>query len=362
MKIKISSPTLRGYIQAALYACGYREHQYTPTPDGLELQDTTPLKQNGDLIVKIAKTIEERGTKGDKPKAPIIPLTGDEKASYKKVAQTLGLQENATLSELLDRYFQQKTDNKFDQEYSAPTALIPEFYEYNRVLGYADTQRKKEPYRMLDLHTYLLGLAGYVTSYLDRVKTSGARRVEVHLLPTQGGAHRETVTNWIELYDKIRFSLKGIMPATSLLLWLSLKTHYEGTVEILALKPARGQNPTTIWATFNLDLTRSSKILGDVDQYADTLTELIEDSLNPSRSSITRSNIALRISQLIYEVINDVKPPEELMYIGAREGVLSAIKEVNGSKLGAEDKMYARYSKLVRHLYHKLTKLSDTVP
>jgi len=354
MKIKISSPTLRGYIQVVLYACGYREHQCTLTPEGLELQDTTPLKQNGDLIVKIAKTVEERGIKGDKPKAPIIPLTGNEKASYKNVAQTLGLQENAPLSELLDKYFQQKVDNKFDQEYTAPTALIPEFYEYNRVLGYADTKRKSETYRTLDLHTYVLGLAGYITSYLGRIKTSGASWVEVHLLPTHEGAHRETVTNWIELYDKIRFSLKGITPASSLLLWLSLKTHYEGTVEVLALNPGRGQNPTTIWATFNLDLTRSSKILGDVDQYVDTLTKLIEDSLSPNHSNIT-----LRISQLIYEAINGVKPPEELMYIGAREGVLSAIKEVNEFKLSADDKMFARYSKLVKHLYYKLTKTSD---
>lgn len=356
MKIKISSLTLGKYIMASLYACGYREHQYTPIPQGLELQDTKPLKQNGDLIVKIAKTIEERGKKSDKPKPPIIPLTGNEKASYKQIAHTLDLEENTPVSGLLERYFQQHVDNKFDQEYTAPTALIPEFYEYNRVLGYTDPKRKGDIYKTLDLNAYVLGLAGYVTSYLGRVKTSGASFVEVHLLPTQGGTHRETVINWIELYDKVRFSLKGITPATSLLLWLSLKTHYAGTVEIIALNPGRGQKTTTIWATFNLDLTRSSKILGELDQYADTLTELTECSLSPNHSNIT-----LRISQLIYEAINGIKPPEELMYIGAREGVLSAIKEVNESKLTADDRMYARYSKLVRHLYYKLTKTYDTL-
>lgn len=355
MRITSPSPTFTGYILSLLYVCGIKPDEYTVTKDGFEIHNIEGLKNGGKMVVQIAREIEEK-RKGKKDQTPfIIPLTAkNEKRSYQeKILKELNIQNDAPISDVLEKYFRSMTEKTNDSTYTCPSCLAPEFYEFNRVLGYTESRRKSDKYKKLSFDGYMLGIAGYVTSYLDRVKITGNQFVEVHLLPNVEGAHPEITMNWVEMYKKLRFGIEGLTPVTSLLMWLSLKTNYRGTVQLIALNTGWGQNPTTIWNAFNLDLTRTSEIFSELEEnYKKMLERLLIDVFNQT----VTNNFAIKISQLIFEAINRTKPLEELLYVGSREGALVTIKEVLGLQIAQEERKYLEYSRVVKHLFHILRK------
>jgi len=347
MRITSPSPTFTGYILSLLYVCDIKPDEYTVTKDGFEIYNIEGLKNGGKIVEQIAREIEEK-RRGKKDQTPfIIPLTANEKKSYQEILKELNIQSDAPISDVLEKYFQSMTEKTNESTYTCPSCLAPEFYEFNRVLGYTESRRKSDKYKKLSFDGYMLGIAGYVTSYLDRVKITGNQFVEVHLLPNVEGAHPEITMNWVEMYKKLRFGIEGLTPVTSLLMWLSLKTNYQGTVQLIALNPAVGKNPTVVWSTFNLDLTHTSKIFGELEEnYKKILERLLIDTFNQ-----TGTNFTIKTSQLIFEAINGTKPLEELLYVGSREGALVTIKEVLGSQITQEERRYLEYSKFVRHLF-----------
>jgi len=356
MRITSPSPTFTGYILSLLYVCDIKPDEYTVTKDGFEIYNIEGLKNGGKIVEQIAREIEEK-RRGKKDQTPfIIPLTAkNEKKCYQKILKELNIQSDAPISDVLEKYFQSMTEKTNESTYTCPSCLAPEFYEFNRVLGYTESRRKSDKYKKLSFDGYMLGIAGYVTSYLDRVKITRDRFVEVHLLPNVEGAHPEITMNWVEMYKKLRFGIEGLTPVTSLLMWLSLKTNYRGTVQLIALNTARGQNPTTIWNTFNLDLTRTSEIFSKLEEnYKKMLERLLIDVFNQT----VTNNFAIKISQLIFEAINQTKPLEELLYVGSREGALVTIKEVLGLQIAQEERKYLEYSRVVKHLFRILSSKS----
>ncbi len=351
MNIRNLSPTFSGYILTALYRLEMDSKDYKLTADGFEIHNEQKLKKEGDLIVEIAEKIEEkRKPKQGAVKATrIVPLTGNEKGSYKQLAKDLGTDDEDTpVSELLYKYF--NATNTIESKYTLPSFLVPEFYEFNRMLGYKDSLRKSEKDGTID--EYMLGIAGYVASYLDRVKIGNNEYVEVHLFPLYGErTSTEMTMTLIDLFEQLRFNFAGISPVTSLLLWLALKTNYKGSVEVMALSPGGGQAPTTVWASYNLNLLRVSEALSKIDEkWKDPLEGLLRKSFNQKEDNIVET----RISRLLYEVINGAKPRQELLYVGAREGVLAVMKQRVGQRLTGDDKRLIYYAKLIDHIYRKL--------
>ncbi len=221
------------------------------------------------------------------------------------------------------------------------SVLKPEYYELNRVPGYAGSKNSRRARDEYSINVVAMSLAGYLLSKvgaarLDKAKLDKDQRVSVVVTPA--------ITSELTIDPKYRYSiyvdpvsrfinellqrqnrrkefLDGLFPETALALLLTC-TMGGAQFKLYAVKEAGGQNPATIFTAMQMDLRPLYEEIVRLqlidDRYRQNIMHIARSSLNVNAQGVEKT-LATRFALLLYEVLSRSKPLEEFVSVVNRE-------------------------------------------
>ncbi len=349
-------------------------YKITVAPDKVLISGPSPIKALKDPLYIVAQRLEKKTEiKTKKGSMPVrIPVSGNDKKVLKEMLSELGIRREVDAIEFIESVknnlstiFSSKTKNRLID------VLKPEFYEFNRIAGYSKYNFIK--HKQFSFSTIVLSLAGYLGCSIGRVRIDDKDTINIVVTPlissTGSGFiidHRYQVgynsglKSLIDYTFKKSFWFDGLYPETALIL---LMAQLVGGVDVTVygVKEPGGNNPASIYAAMQISLSETNKLLqryGLVSDQStiDPLTMIVQYALNLQKKNNDARNLAIRFSQILYEVIHEVKPLTELIYTANREYMHWLFKETpRKGESGYETLMVARNAvilsrKLLRYL------------
>ncbi len=317
------------------------DRAYTLALHGTEVEVSGPQPRMAleEVLNLAVQVLEEKNRKGVKVE---MRLSGNDKKYLDDIRHALKLPKDASQIDMIKTMASDPLANY--GEVRLPSGLKPEYYEYNRVPGYAGSESSRLARDEYPINVVVMSLAGYLlckvgSAKLDR-KLDRNQWVSVVMTPvitarglTIDPDYRYTVyvdplRRLIDdlLQRKRKGQLDGLFPETALALLLAC-TMGGAQFKLYAITEASGQKPATIFTAMQMDLRplyeeMVKKLRLSDDQYRE---KIVKNIINIAKLSLdvktqgVEKTLATRFSLLLYEVLSEARPPEEFVNAANRE-------------------------------------------
>lgn len=230
------------------------------------------------------------------------------------------------------------------------STLKPEYYEFNRVPGYAGSESLRKALDDYPINVVAMCIAGYLLCRVGVARLERNQTVAVVITPVLTGRnvaidpdYRLTlfVGPLRRLSDALlgrRGMLAGLFPETALALLLASRMG-GALFKLYAIKEAGGQEPATVFTAMQMNLVPLHEAMDSLgltgDEHADLVARLAERCLNVNVQGVEKA-LATRFAVLLYEVLSRTRPPEEFVSAVNRE-YLSLALPGGGSRPRSEE-------------------------
>jgi hypothetical protein len=335
---------LREYIKTVFY---YSAEEYIDeikhTPSGFIVKSNnirSSLSKSIDFAKQIVDEIES-----DSGAAQKFPVQSNDKRTINQIKNFFALKkEEDSISKIFKEYSEYLNSKCSDNElqlclqnfnngysvgvkgivrFAALSIFKPEQYEYGHSLG------NSKKYTMnLDLHSTVLGMAGFIQARIGKVPIRKQDYITVLITPEYLSKKIENITlkKYKEGMKLIRGNqIPGLSPVEALTLWLGLtySTSEMDSINVFAIREPFGQTPSSLYHryTFNLKafMSIAERIRNAGSLYAENYEYLLKEAL---KSNAKERTFAINIVKKIFQVINGTERPEQLIYIASREALV----------------------------------------
>ncbi|MCG3109174.1 hypothetical protein L3N51_01464 [Metallosphaera sp. J1] len=283
------------------------------------------------------KRIEK--TKKIKGVLRVLPLSGNDKKPFEQALTCLNIPTQSTISEILNKVTPNMKVTPQCSKISAPSFVKPEMYEYGKYPGYRGSTKVE---LKVDPIYLMVATAGWVISRLGEAKVGNNDRIGIHLFPVDVDHLFSPLPSLVKSSPFI----PGFYPSTAFLLWLayqmvSRRAEITSGMNIYAVSDAGGSSPASVVGGFTTSverLLRSEIFKSDVAYVVERI------SSEALRYDSSRRDFAIRISNLLYEILMGSRRVEELVYFTNRE--LLSIRMRKSKVSDEERKLYEMASRL----------------
>ncbi|MCS7110119.1 MAG: hypothetical protein NZ956_01440 [Candidatus Caldarchaeum sp.] len=332
----ISIPTPTRFAADCLMTLLYhldRAYDIIVSGENIVIQGPRPLEALREAVLT-AQQVLTRRIQSDERYWSRIPASGNDKKILRTLFKALQLPEDSLSFDLVRVLASRPVD--FTQGIKLPSILKPEFYEYNRLAGYAgETMRKMDT----AYPAYLVGLClvGYLLSKIGYCWLERGARVAVLMTPLTTSSPRPFAVDpeyrlaaFLDPVEQLehalhgqkqRYRLDGLFPETALHLWLASKAGGM-RIKLYAVNEPGGQNPATLFTSFQMNLTTVYEAMtktGLTTGYMkDKIASLAGRALDTLRKDLAKT-LAIRFSTLLFEALSGTKQVEDFVYAANRE-------------------------------------------
>jgi len=295
--------------------------------------------------------MERRGKSKEATGVPrILPMTGNDKKPFERALSCLNIPPRSMISEIL-RKVNPDMAKRDCPKVTAPSFVKPDMYEHGRYPGYkGNTEVEVE----VDPVYLVVAVAGWVLSRLGETMMNKGERIGVHLFPVNVDRQFTVLPSLVRDMPKI----PGFFPSTAFLLWLTYqmvksKAVISSGLNIYAVSDAAGQSPAAVVSGYTTSVERLLDYKIFKDRRAFALEAVTAEALK--YDSKERRNLAIRISNLLYEVLMGSRRSEELMYIVNREILSIKLKIAKTKTMPKMSKENKRFYEMVSILANMIT-------
>ena len=305
-----------------------------------------------EVLELAAQVLDNRVREGVKVE---LGLYKNDKDYRRKIWSALQLPKDATPIEMIRTLASNPLKNY--GKVGLLSVLKPEYYELNRVPGYAGSKNSRRARDEYPINVVAMSLAGYLLSKVgaarldkkrkhreikkqEKMQATTARkedqRVSVVVTPA--------ITSELTIDPKYRYSiyvdpvsrfinellqrqrrrkefLDGLFPETALALLLAC-TMGGAQFKLYAVKEAGGKNPATIFTAMQMDLRPLYEEIVRLqlidDRYRQKIMHIARSSLDVNAQGVEKT-LATRFALLLYEILSRSRPPEEFVSVVNRE-------------------------------------------
>ena len=308
----------------------HKSYSLTYYGDRVIIAGPDPYKALQDVLLSARQIMEDKNRYAGSMMIR-LPASGNDKRILEALKKSYGLGADATIIDFA-KVVQENLDVK--GQYPLPSILKPEFYEFNRLPGYAGESSRKlrERFPILSIS---LSLIGYFVCKAGSAQMDRGDWVSVIVTPEVMSRNHiysvdpkfrlstfvEPVQGLKVYLSQRKYNIAGLFPETALQLWLT--THMGGAkINLYAINEPGGQTPATIYSSMKIDLEPIYKSLIYYDLLNQNvkpyLVKILEHALRAVERSAAKS-LSVRFSVLLYEVLSRVKRLEEFIYAASRE-------------------------------------------
>jgi len=324
------------------------DRAYTLTVYGSEVEISGPkpkLALEELLEKKAAQVLEERVRKGVRVD---LRFSGNDKKYRDEIWRALSLSQDASPIEMIRTL---ASDPLKDYgRVRLPSVLKPEYYEFNRIPGYAGSENLRLARDEYPINVVAMSLAGYLLSKVGTARLERTQSVSVVVTPvitTRGLAvdpeyrynvYVDPVGRLVDDLLQRKGWLDGLFPETALALLLAC-TMGGAQFKLYAVKEAGGQEPATIFSAMQMDLRplyeRMRELQLTDELYRQKIVTIAKSSLDVNAQGLKKT-LATRFALLLYEILSRSRPPEEFVSVVNREYL--SISMFRGGARSDEDK------------------------
>ncbi len=324
------------------------DRAYTLTVYGSEVEISGPkpkLALEELLEKKAAQVLEERVRKGVRVD---LRFSGNDKKYRDEIWRALSLSQDASPIEMIRTL---ASDPLKDYgRVRLPSVLKPEYYEFNRIPGYAGSENLRLARDEYPINVVAMSLAGYLLSKVGTARLERTQSVSVVVTPviTSRGLAVDPEYRYNVYVDPVgrlvddllqrKGWLDGLFPETALALLLAC-TMGGAQFKLYAVKEAGGQEPATIFSAMQMDLRplyeRMRELQLTDELYRQKIVTIAKSSLDVNAQGLKKT-LATRFALLLYEILSRSRPPEEFVSVVNREYL--SLSMFRGGARSDEDK------------------------
>jgi len=307
------------------------DRAYTLTVYGSEVEISGPkpkLALEELLEKKAVQVLEERVRKGVRVD---LRFSGNDKKYRDEIWRALSLSQDASPIEMIRTL---ASDPLKDYgRVRLPSVLKPEYYEFNRIPGYAGSENLRLARDEYPINVVAMSLAGYLLSKVGTARLERTQSVSVVVTPviTARGLAVDPEYRYNVYVDPVgrlvvdllqrKGWLDGLFPETALALLLAC-TMGGAQFKLYAVKEAGGQEPATIFSAMQMDLRplyeRMRELQLTDELYRQKIVTIAKSSLDVNAQGLKKT-LATRFALLLYEILSRSRPPEEFVSVVNRE-------------------------------------------
>jgi hypothetical protein len=324
------------------------DRAYTLTVYGSEVEISGPkpkLALEELLEKKAVQVLEERVRKGIRVD---LRFSGNDKKYRDEIWRALSLSQDASPIEMIRTL---ASDPLKDYgRVRLPSVLKPEYYEFNRIPGYAGSENLRLARDEYPINVVAMSLAGYLLSKVGTARLERTQSVSVVVTPviTSRGLAVDPEYRYNVYVDPVgrlvddllqrKGWLDGLFPETALALLLAC-TMGGAQFKLYAVKEAGGQEPATIFSAMQMDLRplyeRMRELQLTDELYRQKIVTIAKSSLDVNAQGLKKT-LATRFALLLYEILSRSRPPEEFVSVVNREYL--SLSMFRGGARSDEDK------------------------
>ncbi len=324
------------------------DRAYTLTVYGSEVEISGPkpkLALEELLEKKAAQALEERVRKGVRVD---LRFSGNDKKYRDEIWRALSLSQDASPIEMIRTL---ASDPLKDYgRVRLPSVLKPEYYEFNRIPGYAGSEYLRLARDEYPINVVAMSLSGYLLSKVGTARLERTQSVSVVVTPviTSRGLAVDPEYRYNVYVDPVgrlvddllqrKGWLDGLFPETALALLLAC-TMGGAQFKLYAVKEAGGQEPATIFSAMQMDLRplyeRMRELQLTDELYRQKIVTIAKSSLDVNAQGLKKT-LATRFALLLYEILSRSRPPEEFVSVANREYI--SLSMFRGGARSDEDK------------------------
>ncbi len=193
------------------------------------------------------------GKKAKKKATREIPASGNDSKIYNKLKEELGLSEEASFMDVFEIYIKRLDNISIDDlqkelypfgggKFSEPSIFKAELYEYKREPLFTSKYEER-----LNLHQFLLLLAGYIHARCFRARLTGNELVSVFLFPPSYNHIPYFIINeksdLNEMISGMQNKPASLYPIEAVILWFVLRVGEYSDIYLVGMKDPAGQEP-----------------------------------------------------------------------------------------------------------------------
>ena len=230
------------------------------------------------------------------------------------------------------------------------SVLKPEYYEFNRIPGYAGSENLRRARDEYPINVVAMSLAGYLLSKVGTARLERTQPVSVVVTPVitarglavdpeyRYNVYVDPVGRLVDDLLQRKGWLDGLFPETALALLLACIMG-GAQFKLYAVKEAGGQEPATIFSAMQMDLRplyeRMRELQLTDELYRQKIVTIAKSSLDVNAQGLKKT-LATRFALLLYEILSRSRPPEEFVSVVNREYL--SISMFRGGARSDEDK------------------------
>ena len=230
------------------------------------------------------------------------------------------------------------------------SVLKPEYYEFNRIPGYAGSENLRRARDEYPINVVAMSLAGYLLSKVGTARLERTQPVSVVVTPVitarglavdpeyRYNVYVNPVGRLVDDLLQRKGWLDGLFPETALALLLACIMG-GAQFKLYAVKEAGGQEPATIFSAMQMDLRplyeRMRELQLTDELYRQKIVTIAKSSLDVNAQGLKKT-LATRFALLLYEILSRSRPPEEFVSVVNREYL--SISMFRGGARSDEDK------------------------
>ncbi|GBC71634.1 hypothetical protein HRbin02_01419 [Candidatus Calditenuaceae archaeon HR02] len=324
-----------------------------------------PKRALRDVLELAAQVLEERAQAGLRVE---LGLSGNDRKYHGQIWKALSLPPDATPVEMVRILASNPLVDA--GKVKLLSALKPEYYEYNRIPGYAGSENVRKAGEEYPINVVAMCLTGYLLCRVGAARLERGMTVSVVLAPVLAGRglavdpdYRLTLfaTPLRRLSTSLlgrKGLLAGLFPETALALLLASRMG-SSLFRLYAIKEAKGQEPATVFAAMQMNLVPLREAMERMglteDRYAELVERLAERSMNVNVQGVEKT-LATRFSSLLYEVLSRTRPPEEFVSVVNREYVSLTLPRSASRRRYDEDSRMEKMVESVVYLANRIWK------
>jgi len=230
------------------------------------------------------------------------------------------------------------------------SVLKPEYYEFNRIPGYAGSENLRLARDEYPINVVAMSLAGYLLSKVGTARLERTQSVSVVVTPVitarglavdpeyRYNVYVDPVGRLVDDLLQRKGWLDGLFPETALALLLACIMG-GAQFKLYAVKEAGGKKPATIFSAMQMDLRplyeRMRELQLTDELYRQKIVTIAKSSLDVNAQGLKKT-LATRFALLLYEILSRSRPPEEFVSVVNREYL--SISMFRGGARSDEDK------------------------
>ncbi len=216
------------------------------------------LSRLKNYLERVQKEEASLGKKAKKKATPEIPASGNDSEIYNDLKEELGLSKESSFMDVFEAYIKRLDNISIDDlqkelypfrgdklrrgKFSKPSIFKVELYEYKRKPFFTSKDEGK-----LNLHQFLLLLAGYINARCFRARLTGNKQISVFLFPPSYNHIPYFIINkksdLNEIISKMQDTPASLYPIEAVILWFVLKIGARTDIYLVGMKDPAGREP-----------------------------------------------------------------------------------------------------------------------